>query len=189
MIFNLDQPHIPPDFLLGKGEEAFINLTALKTLKKWDIRQSRALLEIVTEIVAAYKETQKQAVVAFPSERIHFEVSLIQDRPGTEFLLTQSLEHGAEVRHRPETLFSDALFTSLCSAQIRVVLPLEIPEAANPSRPADNRICLFVAWRPNVKDIPTTSLITNAHFDNILGEVQMPPWYATKLFRDMFYTG
>lgn len=60
-----------------------------------------------------------------------------------------------------------------------MVLPLEIQEASNPGLRAESRkIALFVAWRPSIKETPTTSLITNAHFDNILGEVQMPAWYV-----------
>ena len=84
--------------MLGRGEEGLVELGALKSLKNWDIGQPRSLVEIVSELMQCYKETQKRAVLAFPSERIHFELSLIQDRPATEFLLLQSPEHGAEVR-------------------------------------------------------------------------------------------
>lgn len=87
-----------PDFLLGRGEENAIDISLLKSIRAWDIRNPKALSEIVSEMLATYREAQKRAVLAYPLERIHFEVSLIQDRVGAEFLLTQSPEHGAEVR-------------------------------------------------------------------------------------------
>lgn len=96
-LFYLDQPHIPPEILLGKGEEMLISLHSLKSLKSWDLRRARSLTDIVTDLYTQYKDRQKAAVLGFASERIQFEVSLVQDRAGTEFLLTESLEHGPEV--------------------------------------------------------------------------------------------
>lgn len=95
---NREQLSVAPDFLLGRGEENAIDISLLKTIRGWDIRNPKALSEIVSEMLATYREAQKRAVLAYPLERIHFEVSLIQDRVGAEFLLTQSPEHGAEVR-------------------------------------------------------------------------------------------
>lgn len=110
-----DQPHVPPDFLLGKGEEGRIDITTLKSLKNWDIRQPRSLLEVVSEMLNIYKDSQKQSVLAFPSERIHFEVSVVQDRPGVEFLLTNSSDYGAEVGI---FFFIDQIFTTPLSLSL-----------------------------------------------------------------------
>lgn len=66
-----------------------------------------------------------------------------------------------------------------------MVLALDIPEAWSPGQRADNsKVSLFVAWRPAVRDTPTTSLLTGAHFDNILGEVQLPQWRAEMCLMD-----
>jgi hypothetical protein len=55
VIMNESDPTVPPDFILGEGDEHLIPYDSLTKLSEWNANDPNALLNIVLELLQLYK--------------------------------------------------------------------------------------------------------------------------------------
>jgi len=158
VLLNADAPYLPPDFIFSKGEEFALNasLSTFRFSRSWSTKNPKALAEAVTEIVAAYKDLNRRSVLQYPSERIQFECSTIQEMPGVEFLLAKTAHQEPEI----------------C-----LMIPLAVSDIKKFTKDA----CvanLYVTFRPDsvVKRTPDTSIELSEAAESLLGVPTLPSW-------------
>jgi hypothetical protein len=130
----------PPDFIFDPGNENFVQLDQVKSIKTWNLEDVKALSEIVKELLLKFKEFNFNLIRRYPSERFQFELSTIQSIPGIEFLLTAG-----------ET-----------SSEVQCLIPFSFEEADISEALQKEPVKLSITFYPDINRIPTARLLVGS---------------------------
>lgn len=85
VVYNKNHPDIPPDFILEEGQEGAFEIGQVGALLQWTPQRQDALVHILAEMLELFKTYQKQQIREYPSPRLQFEFSTLENIEGIEF--------------------------------------------------------------------------------------------------------
>lgn len=78
VLFNAEEPHLPPDFIFGINEQEFEpNLEEIPSLQDWNPDNPGMLTAVVKEVITQYKQHQYHLIERY-SKKVQFEYESLQ---------------------------------------------------------------------------------------------------------------
>ena len=159
------KPSNPPDFIFPPGEEAWVRISQLSTLSKWNpLEDPESLLRVILELLGLYQQRQRQLIKSC-QERIVFEFETIQEWKGLEVMVKSPGMSGGEVWF---------LFPLSLSEETRnQIQQLSIWEEWESEKSHQ----LLVQF-PNTsyQQPPDSRILLTKHWARCLGDVAAPAW-------------
>eukprot|EP01116_Phalansterium_solitarium_P022069 TRINITY_DN7155_c0_g1_i1.p1 TRINITY_DN7155_c0_g1~~TRINITY_DN7155_c0_g1_i1.p1 ORF type:complete len:408 (-),score=105.81 TRINITY_DN7155_c0_g1_i1:450-1673(-) len=114
VLYSTADTSLPPDFIFEDGEEHFVALHQLETLRpgRWSADDAGALLDVLHELLGHYRSFQRRRVERHGSERLQLDLSSLPDAD----LAVADVKFVAATNQRP--------------AEVRLLLPLRVDFAA-----------------------------------------------------------